>query len=299
MHPGRIQRNDNQGTVVLPVSNTAQIVSLVLFLVLPALPALSDARIKQLPSTEQEIRIDGVLDEDAWQDAIQIDIDVETKPGENIPARVKTIAYLVEDGDHLYVAFDAQDPDPSSIRAYLRDRDAAYDDSGRMIEREAEFNFRIRGPMQSRIYIGGLTRDILFDAVLFKENRISFFTEFQPTGGLRLGIRSHYGDKVDFANTQLGEELRMAPFINWNVNRHLLLRLDSNFLKLDSKSGPNIFDAQVHDLRMTWQFSVRSFIRLTAQFQDVKRTQDEYIDPVDARTRDVGRQLLYSYKLNP
>jgi len=179
------------------------------------------------------------------------------------------------------------------------DWDIAHDDTGRMIERETEFNFRIRGPMQSRIHMGGLTRDILFDDVLFKENRISFFTEFQPKGGLRLGIRSHYGDKVDFANTQLGEELRMAPFINWNVNRHLLLRLDSNFVKLDSKAGPNIFDAQVHDLRMTWQFSVRSFIRLTAQLQDVKRNQDEYIDPVDARTRDVGRQLLYSYKLNP
>ncbi len=179
------------------------------------------------------------------------------------------------------------------------DWDIAHDDSGRMIEREAEINFRIRGPMQSRINFGGLTRDILFDDVLFKENRISFFTEVKPKGGLRLGIRTHYGDKVDFANTQLGEELRIAPFINWNVNRHLLLRLDSNFVKLDSKSGPNIFDAQIHDLRMTWQFSVRSFIRLTAQIQDVKRNQDEYIDLIDARTRDVGRQLLYSYKLNP
>ena len=109
----------------MPVSKTAHAVSLVLFL---ALPALSDDSIKELPSTQQEIRIDGVLDEDAWQDAIQIDIDVETKPGENIPARVKTTAYLVEDGDNLYVAFDAEDPDPSSIRAYLRDRDAAYDD---------------------------------------------------------------------------------------------------------------------------------------------------------------------------
>jgi len=179
------------------------------------------------------------------------------------------------------------------------DWNIAHDDSGRMIEREAEFRFRIRGPMQSRIVMGGLTRDILFDDVLFKENQIRFFTEFQPTGGLQLGIRSRYGDKVDFANTQLGEGLRMAPFINWNVNRHLLLRLESSFVKLDSKSGPNIFDAQVHDLRMTWQFSVRSFIRLTAQLQDVKRNQDEYIEPIDSRTRDVGRQLLYSYKLNP
>ena len=179
------------------------------------------------------------------------------------------------------------------------DWDIAHDDSGRMIEREAEFNFKVRGPMQSKIDTGGLVRDILFNDVLFKETRIRLFTEFQPKGGLKLGFRSHFGDRVDFANTQLGEELRFAPFVNWNVNRNLLLRVDSNFVKLDSKEGPNIFDAQVHDLRVTWQFNVRSFIRLTAQLQDIKRNQAEYIDPVDARTRDVGRQLLYSYKLNP
>jgi hypothetical protein len=31
----------------------------------------------------------------------------------------------------------------------------------------------------------------------------------------------------------------------------------------------------------------------------VDRNPDQYIDEVDARSRDVGRQLLYSYKLNP
>ena len=40
------------------------------------------------------------------------------------------------------------------------------------------------------------------------------------------------------------------------------VKIDGN--TLDSKEGPNIFDAQLHDLRATWQFSVRSFIRLTA-----------------------------------
>jgi len=43
----------------LPVSKTTHTVSLVLFL---ALPAMSDASIMELPSTEQTIRIDGVLD---------------------------------------------------------------------------------------------------------------------------------------------------------------------------------------------------------------------------------------------
>jgi hypothetical protein len=78
-----------------------------------------------------------------------------------------------------------------------------------------------------------------------------------------------------------------------------MAQLNSSLIRLDSKEGPNIFDAKVHDLRMTWQFSVRSFIRLTVQHQDVEKNQAMYIDEIDEHSRDVGRQLLYSYKLNP
>jgi len=76
-----------------------------------------------LPRTAGAIAVDGVLDEDAWRGATQIELGFETQPGENIPARVKTVAYLMEDGTSLYVGFVASDPDPSKIRAYLRDRD--------------------------------------------------------------------------------------------------------------------------------------------------------------------------------
>jgi hypothetical protein len=81
-----------------------------------------------LPRIGGAITIDGVLDEDAWRGATQIELGFETQPGENIPARVKTVAYLMEDGTSLYVGFAASDPDPSKIRAYLRDRDTADND---------------------------------------------------------------------------------------------------------------------------------------------------------------------------
>ena len=100
----------------MPVSKAFPAVSLIFFL---ALPALSNASIGDLPSTEHAIRIDGVLDDEAWKDAIRIDLNVETKPGENISARVRTIAYLIEDGDNLYVAFDAEDPDPTAISGVI------------------------------------------------------------------------------------------------------------------------------------------------------------------------------------
>ena len=175
----------------------------------------------------------------------------------------------------------------------------AHDEHGRVLEREIESYFGINGPKQWFMEFGGLTRDVLFDDIMFKENKISLYTEIKPKGGLYLAIWGRVGDQIDFANSRLGDQVRLQPRISWNVNQHLMLRLQSSLVKLDSKEGPNIFDARIHDLRATWQFSVRSFVRLTVQQQDVERNQAMYIDDVDAHSRSVGRQLLYSYKLNP
>jgi len=81
-----------------------------------------------LPRISGAVKIDGSLDDLAWRKALKIDVNIETNPGENVPAKVKTVAYLMEDGVNLYIAFDARDPNPKAIRAFLRDRDSAYND---------------------------------------------------------------------------------------------------------------------------------------------------------------------------
>lgn len=170
---------------------------------------------------------------------------------------------------------------------------------GRVLERQIRTEFAINGPRQWYAQTGTITRDVFFDGSMFKENKIHLYTQIQPRGGLFLGLWARIGDQVDFANSRLGEELRVNPHIEWNVNEHLLARLQSSFFRLDSKEGPNIFDATVHDLRLTWQFSNRSFVRLAVQQQDVDRNQAMYFDDIDENSRNVGRQLLYSYKLSP
>jgi hypothetical protein len=179
------------------------------------------------------------------------------------------------------------------------DYDVTHDDNGRLLEEEFEAYLNINGPKQSFVQIGGLTRDVLFDDVLFHENKISLYTEIKPMGGLYLAVFARVGDQIDFANTQLGDQIEIRPRITWNMNQHLMARLNSSLVTLDSKQGPNIFKAKVHDLRMTWQFNIRSFVRITVQHQDVERNQDQYIDEIDEHTRDVGREILYSYKINP
>ncbi|MFW9943328.1 MAG: sugar-binding protein [Candidatus Thorarchaeota archaeon] len=81
-----------------------------------------------VPKIISEVKIDGYLDEEAWNQAVKIDANIEVSPGENILAPVKTEVYMAYDNSNIYVAFKAFDPDPSQIRANLCDRDNIWDD---------------------------------------------------------------------------------------------------------------------------------------------------------------------------
>jgi hypothetical protein len=82
----------------------------------------------QVPKVDGQIRIDGVLDEPGWQEALVLEIAVEVEPGENIPAPVRTQVWICFSDRHLYAAFRAFDPNPSAIRARYSDRDKLWDD---------------------------------------------------------------------------------------------------------------------------------------------------------------------------
>jgi hypothetical protein len=61
-----------------------------------------------------------------------------------------------------------------------------------------------------------------------------------------------------------------------------------------------IFDAELTDLRLTWQFNLRSFLRFTVQRQVIERNLELYrLQSTDAESSTLASQLLYSYKLNP
>jgi hypothetical protein len=70
-----------------------------------------------------DIRIDGVLDEDAWKTAAVVPLPYEWAPGDNVPPPVETECLVTYDARNLYVAFRARDPKPADIRAHLMDRD--------------------------------------------------------------------------------------------------------------------------------------------------------------------------------
>ncbi len=77
-----------------------------------------------VPKTDSRIRVDAILDEEAWEKALLLELNYEVRPGENVPPPVRTEVLLVFDDQQCYAAFRCYDPEPRAILAHLRDRDS-------------------------------------------------------------------------------------------------------------------------------------------------------------------------------
>ncbi len=90
----------------------------------PARPAAASGKVTYpITRAASAIKVDGVLDEDAWKTAAVVPLPIEWMPGDNVPPPVETECFVTYDAKNLYVAFRAHDPRPSEIRAHLMDRD--------------------------------------------------------------------------------------------------------------------------------------------------------------------------------
>lgn len=78
--------------------------------------------------TDHPLNLSGKLDDPAWVNAIPVELTYEVQPGENIPAKQRTLAMILYDQDNIYIGFRCYDSVPGSIRANLSDRDKIFSD---------------------------------------------------------------------------------------------------------------------------------------------------------------------------
>jgi len=177
------------------------------------------------------------------------------------------------------------------------DYDRTEDQSGLQLEEEFEVFVNMNGPMQS--FFNGLFggSETYWNGKYFDEQFNQMVIGFTPTANLRLSTLIRIEDIVDFANTRLGRSKRFGPSINYRWGKHLELDLDHTLQQFDVDGG-RLFTANLTDLKTTYQFSARSFLRFTLQYTDNKRNQDLYISPVQARSKQLTTQLLYSYRVS-
>ena len=181
--------------------------------------------------------------------------------------------------------------------AYLND---SRDTQGRLLGRSAQPFFSFNGPLQAFMEIDVGPEQEFWNGEVFNLKSVFVYAQMRPAGGVSAYFQGRYGEQLDFANSLVRDEQRIQPQIEWNATRHLLVRARYSLDRLWSKQGPIVFKERLTDLRLTWQFNVRSFVRLTLQGSDTERNLSQYVDPTTTpSSASRAAQILYSYKLNP
>ncbi|MAM00862.1 MAG: hypothetical protein CMC11_01280 [Flavobacteriaceae bacterium] len=93
-----------------------------LFLFLFAPITYSQESFSPIKDNNTQFIIDGIISDDEWNNAIEVDLDYEVNPGNNISPKEKTKVFIVYSDTHLYIGFKAY-ANPKEVRASIRSRD--------------------------------------------------------------------------------------------------------------------------------------------------------------------------------
>jgi len=178
------------------------------------------------------------------------------------------------------------------------DWDQTRDQSGQLLEREAEIWTLVNGPRQSWLWTSFGSRERYFDGVLYDERFVGTWFEIQPSGDFFFGLSTRFGDDIDFANSRPARQLKLAPQVRYNIGKHLRLNLSHEMRQLDVEGG-ELFEANLTQFRAVYQFNIRAFVRVISQYSDVTRDPSLYEDEVEPQSRSLFSQLLLAYKINP
>jgi hypothetical protein len=194
------------------------------------------------------------------------------------------------------------------------DWDIIHNDDNELIEKEFDINAQLDASYSSYFRLGYTKREsvgsrldksniaIADNTTLFTEHQYFLFAETKPILGFYINANITLGDQIDYSNNRLGKIKRLRNNINWNINKHLEIKLKQTFRQLDA-DGANVFIARLTDLRTTYQFNVQSFLRLSVIYNNTSRNQHNYLyssaEDIDRHSKTLSTELLYAYKINP
>lgn len=178
------------------------------------------------------------------------------------------------------------------------DWDITHDTDGKLLEREIEASINVEGRYQSFFHLRGEKRNKYYDGVYFDQSVGTLNMGFKPINTLFFGFYSRFGDEIDYTHVQAGDILSLSGNLVWYIGKHLKTGWTQKFQRLDVAGG-RLYQANVSELYLKWQFDTRSYLRWIAQWQDISRDPSLYTDPVDRNEKILANQLLYAYKFNP
>jgi len=195
------------------------------------------------------------------------------------------------------------------------------DQDGRLLTNRTAGWFLLQGPRQSTLFLGGGHRVVGFHDAEFDQGFLDFELDIEPIRDITLAFIAGIDRHTDFAFTdpnapagdvpaREGYQVRFAPSVRYNLGRHVRFELSHDFRRLANDEG-RLFLANLTELKISYQMTVRMFFRAILQYEDVKHDLSLYPQqcpgglpggpacPFDPRSRSLFSQLLFSYKINP
>jgi len=177
------------------------------------------------------------------------------------------------------------------------------DQEGILTDRDVGLHMGLFGPRQSQVFARIADREERFEGFTYDQTTGELFFEFHPTGDLRFEFFGRGGDAIDYDNAlpaspRPGDLLFASPEFDVRFGRRLHLSLDHAYERLDVDAG-RLYTANLTQMRLVYQFSLRTFARAIVQYEHVSRDPALYVETTDRVSRDLLTELLFSYKINP
>ena len=193
------------------------------------------------------------------------------------------------------------------------DWDKSTDQKGFKLEQEFESYLRVSAIYHTQFSFKIINRERYWQdneleetGNYFKEFLYDFNLSYQPFAGLKLNTQVRWGDTLNIETSALGNSRFISPRIDWQVNSHLLTEIKYTLFEFDLPEG-ELFGASTTNLKISYLFDERSSLRFSLQRIDVSRNTAIYDlydsfdqqDTPDSVSKNLAKQLLYSYKVNP
>jgi hypothetical protein len=172
------------------------------------------------------------------------------------------------------------------------------DHEGDLLQKNAYGMIVFRGGMNSGVDLFGYKRVEAYGGREFDLTQGTLDAWILPSSKYALEFSAMFGDRIDYANVRPGGRLRLNPIITFTPDSRLSVGLDHTYERM-TVDGGRLYTANVSQLTLKYQLSVRAFFRAIFQYVDYDFNADLYANPVDPKFRQLFTQLLFSYKLNP
>ncbi len=176
--------------------------------------------------------------------------------------------------------------------------EVVYDHGGRLTDRGLILGLMYQGDLESVVNVHANFTRTFYDGQYFDAVNGDLVFRIRPFNGAQAGFQAQAGQTIDYANARLAQGLSVGPNLSLNMFRRLNLVAAHAYERL-SYQGETVYIANLSQLKLVWNFSVRSFVRAILQYGDQKQNPALYGFPVDSRSRGLFTQFLFSYKLNP